>query len=318
MRAKRLRRFIRLAISVAALLSLFAVFYEPDLSRAELVGYQNAASRFINIDGQSVHYRREGNPEKPALLLIHGTASSLHTWDGWVTALEADFDLVRLDLPAFGLTGPAPDRDYRITRYVALVDAFATSLELDYFAIAGNSLGGHIAWQYTLTHPAKVQAQILIDPSGFIDPDDEPPLAFKLARTPIVNRVMPLFAPRRLYEKSVYDVYGDDSKVTETLIDRYFNLSLFEGNRQAFVDRALQSERPPVERLTEIQTPTLILWGEDDLWIPVKDATKFAAAINESELIIYPGAGHVPMEEIPVITANDARRFLTAQQGADQ
>ena len=93
-----------------ALGALFLSAYRPDIPLTDLKRkYANADSRYLDIDGMPVHYRDQG--QGPVLLLLHGTGASLHTWDGWIQPLENDFRIVRLDLPGFGLTGPAPDDD---------------------------------------------------------------------------------------------------------------------------------------------------------------------------------------------------------------
>ena len=296
---RRFRWRYAIAIVLAGLTALVLSAVEPDLTRDELAHWQDAASRFVNANGADVHYRREGNPAGPTLVLLHGTGASLHTWDAWVDLLGDDYDLLRFDLPGFGLTGPHPDNDYSIAAYVALVDAVAGALGVERFSLAGNSLGGNIAWQYALAHPQKLQALVLIDASGFPS-TGERPLVFRVAAIPVVNKLFTLFAPRGFVENSLVDVYADDSLVTPELIRRYHELALYEGNRGAFVQRALQIESAPVGRLGEIAVPTLIQWGEQDTWIPVSDAARFAAALPDASVIVYPDTGHVPMEENPV------------------
>ncbi|MEL6214296.1 MAG: alpha/beta fold hydrolase, partial [Pseudomonadota bacterium] len=112
------------------------------------------------------------------------------------------------------------------------------------------------------------------------------------------------------------EVYADDSLVTDELVKRYRDLSLFEGNRQAFVDSGFQYEAAPITHLNEIKVPTLILWGEQDLWIPPSDAVRFERAIRNAQLITYPDLGHLPMDEAPERTAADAMRFLLAENEA--
>ncbi|MEM8548821.1 MAG: alpha/beta fold hydrolase, partial [Pseudomonadota bacterium] len=144
MRRTRLIMGLLLAATLAAGFSL----WEPDRSRDELAHWLNDASRFVAVAGSDAHYRREGTPGAPVLLLLHGTSSSLHTWDGWVSRLADDYDIVRVDLPGFGLTGPRADRDYTVSAYVAFLERFVARLGLTQFTIAGNSLGGNIAWRF--------------------------------------------------------------------------------------------------------------------------------------------------------------------------
>jgi len=109
-----------IALLVVALLCLVILInVRLDLPIAALKQkYAGGASRFALIEGMNVHYRDEG--AGPPLVLIHGTLSSLHTWDGWVGQLAPHRRVIRLDLAGFGLTGPAPDRDYRAAREAAV------------------------------------------------------------------------------------------------------------------------------------------------------------------------------------------------------
>ncbi|MDH4255174.1 MAG: alpha/beta fold hydrolase, partial [Gammaproteobacteria bacterium] len=104
----------------------------------------------------------------------------------------------------------------------------------------------------------------------------------------------------------------EDSKVTPELVDRYFDLVRRPGNRQAFVDRVRNIDRDPVRDPRGVVQPTLILWGGDDRWISVRDGQAFKADIPASRLVVYPGVGHVPMEELPGPTARAAAAFLAA------
>jgi pimeloyl-ACP methyl ester carboxylesterase len=139
-----------------------------------------------------------------------------------------------------------------------------------------------------------------------------PSLAFRLARIPIVKQLAPMLTPRRLIERSVLEVYGNDALVTPELVDRYFDLVRRPGNRRAFVDRVRDADRSTVRDPREIGQPTLILWGADDRWIPVQDGQAFKVDIKTSRLVVYPGVGHVPMEEIPGPTARATSAFLSA------
>ena len=309
------RRTVSMWIATGVAFGLAVIFvagYTEDIPVTDLARkYANPESRYADVLGMRIHYRDEGRG--PALLLLHGTSSSLHTWDGWVDILRHDFRVIRLDLPGFGLTGPDPTRTYTVDRYVEVLDAFADAVGLDTFHVAGNSLGGQIAWHYAMTHADRIDRLVLIDAAGHPRRARvNPSLAFHLARIPIVKQLVPMLTPRRLIERSVLEVYGDDALVTPELVDRYFDLVRRPGNRQAFVDRVRDADRGTVRDPREIRQPTLILWGADDRWIPVQDGQAFKVDIKTSRLIVYPGAGHVPMEEIPGPTARAAGAFLSA------
>jgi pimeloyl-ACP methyl ester carboxylesterase len=330
---------------IAPLLLLLLAGCQTDLVLVDLKArWAGPSSRFLPMDGIEVHWRDEGpaplapgavaapaalsaaspassassassvvaDAEPPAILLLHGTGSSLHTWDGWARQMSPTVRVVRLDLPGFGLTGPHPSGDYSGTATVDFLERFADAAGLKRFAIAGNSLGGYFAWRFALRHPDRVSALVLIDAVGYpIEPGTSGAVALELARMPVVSELM-RFAPiRGMVERSLKDTYGDDSKVTPELVDRYEQLILRPGNRTAMGDRA-RAERRPVgwQRLPELRVPTLIQWGGADRWVPIGHAERFRKDIPDSRLVLYPSLGHLPMEEDPQTTARDAMTFL--------
>jgi pimeloyl-ACP methyl ester carboxylesterase len=284
------------------ILALLAFLYKSDIPFEELKNkYTNEQSKFINTQGVNVHYRDEGNQnDSIPLVLIHGTSSSLHTWDSIVPALVGKKRIIRLDLPAFGLTGPHPQRDYSINFYNQFIDAFLNAIGVQQYIIAGNSLGGSIAWNQALAYPNKVKQLVLINSGGYPKKNEKGNIGFKLASTPVVGDVLLKFTPRGIIRKSVEDVYSDKAKVNEVLVQRYFDLLLREGNRNATLDIFKQRIIfGSSERIKNIKTPTLIIWGEDDQLIDVSNAYLFEKDIQNSQLVIIPKTGHVPMEENP-------------------
>ena len=288
---------------------LLATQYHADIPVETLKAkYAQAPSKFMAVDGMQVHYRDEG--EGYPIVLIHGTSSSLHTWDGWVYFMAKKYHIIRMDLPAFGLTGPNANNDYSIETYSQFMEHFLQGMNIKECYMAGNSLGGNIAWYYAAAHPVQVRKLVLVDAGGY--PMDKVPFAFKFARNPITSKLMRYITPRALFEKSIKDVYGNPAKVTDSIVTRYFELSLREGNRQALIARANQMGTVDnTKTIKMISIPTLIEWGENDKWIPVKNGNNFHRDIMGSDLVIYPHLGHIPMEEDPVSTSRDALNFFT-------
>jgi len=276
--------------------------------------YTDKNSMFMDIDGTSVHYRDE-KPQNPAevIVLLHGTSSSLHTWDEWTKILVKNgHRVVRLDLPAFGLTGPNPTNNYTISYYVDFLRTFLSKLGITTFHLVGNSLGGQITYQYALEHPQELRSITLISSAGI---HKSLPFLLWMVKLPIVNVVLKYVTPYKIFERAINEVYGDSSKISEELIVRYYELSLREGNRNALVHRlsiATIGNDKNLEKLSTLKIPTLILWGELDRWLDVQIASLFKEAIPGSILKIYPKAGHVPMEEIPQQTTQDFLHFLGA------
>ena len=289
-----------MVLSLVLLIIPMSVFYgHRDISKQTLKAkYGTEASAFVKIEGMDVHYRDEGDPKDSIpIVLIHGTGSSLHTFDTWTQQLISEYRVIRMDLPAYGLTGPFLNRTYTITNYVDFINNFLSKLNIKQCILAGNSLGGHIAWNYTLKHPNSVNKLILIDASGYPSTAQSTPIAFKLAKTPLVKNLFKFITPRALAKSSIENVYYDKSKVNNELIDRYFELTLSEGNRQAFVDKLATSHiTSDYKNIKLIKQKTLILWGAQDQLIPTTHAQQFHEDLLNDTLVILQNVGHVPME----------------------
>ncbi len=302
-----------LILIIGLIALIVGVFGHQDLPFDQLMyKYGQYPSAFVEIDGMNVHYRDEG-PKKDSIpiVLIHGTGASLHTFDEWTSKLKQKHRVIRMDLPAYGLTGAFPDGDYAVGKYVSFVQKFLESQDIDQCVLAGNSLGGEIAWNFALAHPSKVNKLILIDAAGYPNKKVRSPIAFKLAKTPFIKNIFTYITPRVVVESSVRNVYFDQSKVSVDLIDRYFELAFREGNRQAFIDKfGAIKDTLAYRNIKHISQPTLILWGEYDMLIPVENAIRFQNDLPNDTLVIISNVGHVPMEESPSESLKSVVSFL--------
>jgi len=313
-------RFRQIVLLTAALviggIAVFVVAnWEPNRSVEELaVRWAKPPSLFIEVGDLLVHVRDEGpRDDQMPLVLLHGTGSSLHTWDGLADLLKNDRRVIRFDLPGFGLTGPDPANDYALETYVQFVVDALDTLDVDRCILAGNSLGGYIAWATAVLNPARVEKLVLIDASGYNFESQSVPIGFRLARMPLIKNIVQDVLPRSVVESSVNNVYGDPSRVTPELVDRYFELATREGNRNALMERMRQLQPGTLaERITDITQPTLILWGKKDRLIPLRYGEQFQKDIAQSKLVIWEELGHVPHEEDPALAAKAILDFLGA------
>ena len=273
--------------------------------------YANEQSQFIEVNEMQVHYRDEGDGFP--IVLVHGTAASLHTWDAWTHELKKTNRVIRMDLPAFGITGPNKNADYSLEAYTTFLHSFLEKLQLKKFHIAGNSLGGNIAWNYTADYPENVEKLILVDASG-LPTNKQPPAIFKMAKTPLLKTLFLYVTPKILIKKNIEEVYADDSKITDALVDRYHKMALRIGNRKAFIDRAKTDfgldSIVNINKLKSIQTPTLLIWGAQDLWIPLGNGIRMDRILVNSKLEVLENSGHVPMEENPNESLEILKNFL--------
>ena len=306
-----MKTIFKMLISIILLLLVvFVILQKSDIPLEALKGkYCNDASKFIEMDGMNVHYKIEG--EGNPIVLIHGTGSVLQTWDEWTDSLvRHNYKVIRLDMPGFGITGPRKDNDYSIKMYVNFLDKFMQKIGIDTFALSGNSLGGEIAWCYAATFPQKVKELILVDPSGFYAKDKKNgAIVFKLARIKWMAALMSKIDTKMIVEKTVKDVYEDDSKIKPSTVQMYYDMSLRAGNRASFSARVQQIGKEVLPPVSAIHSPTLIMWGKQDKLIDISMAEHFKAIPN-STLIVYEGVGHSPQEEIPAKSVSDVLSFM--------
>lgn len=291
---------ILVAISIVLLAALF-VLYKSDIPAETIrMNYADTTSQFLPLMGMQVHFRDQGNQSDTVpLVLIHGLSSSLHTWDSLVIRLKENRRIIRLDLPAFGLTGASAEGEYSWDYYNRFIDSFLTALKIKQCILVGHSLGGYVAWNQAIYKPQRLAKLILINSGGYPRKNEKGNIGFKLASIPVVGNIITKFTPKKLIKKSLEDAYADDSKINDALVDRHFNLLLREGNRKATIDFFRQRATPLPEKIKLVQVPTLIIWGEDDQMIDVSNAYKFQTDIRGSKLKIINHSGHVPMEESP-------------------
>jgi pimeloyl-ACP methyl ester carboxylesterase len=293
---------------VAGVLATWA----PDRTVEQLSArWAQPPSGWLEVGGMRVHYRDEGPRDDPnPIVLLHGTSASLHTWDGWSADLKGRRRVIRFDLPGFGLTGPHPANDYSIAAYVQFVTQVVDALGVQTFVLAGNSLGGHIAWATAVALPQRVTQLVLVDSAGYPLVSQSVPIGFQIARLPGLRSLMEYVLPRGVIQSSLRNVYGDPSKVSPELVDRYYELTLRAGNRAALGYRFQQSLSGDTEPLKTLKIPTLVIWGAHDRLIPPDNAQQFVRDLPNARLLVFDDLGHVPHEEDPRRTVDAVRAFL--------
>ena len=311
-----MRKFlIGLAIVAAAAAGAFFYFSTPDIPRAALEAkYASSLSHYAVLPGGArVHYRERGALTAPAIVLLHGSNASLLTWEPWSKALSDRFHVVSVDLPGHGLTGAVPDGDYSQEGMARFVGEFADKLGLKDFALAGNSMGGGVAARFAEENPGRVTKLILVDAGGLpFKAGDGTPLAFRLARIPVLNQVLLHVTPRSFVTEGLDKAIVHKEIVTDAMIDSYWDFARMEGTRRATMLRFAGAQDTYVrDHTTSLKMPVLILWGEQDGLIPVAVAHDWNKAVPGSTLIVYPRTGHIPMEEVAEQSAADVRTFLS-------
>lgn len=320
-----MKRFLKwLAVLIIALIAaLFIWGCAPDTDAAAMKAkYGDGASQFAALEpGLTVHYRDEGKRDGPAIMLVHGSNASLHTWEPWVKRLGSDHRVISLDLPGHGLTGSHPGGVYDYPVFVDVVDRLMTRLRIEKAVIGGNSMGGGVAWMFALAHPDRTDGVLLVDAAGAPRWDSKKnPIGFQLMRTPVIKELARFIAPRAIFQSSLETSVSVQSLLTPEYIDRYWELNRYPGNREATMKRfSLVHNNHPAskQKLAAIKAPVMIMWGEEDNLIPVSSARWFHQAIPGSKLVVYPKVGHIPMEEVPNRSAADVKAWLNTLPSTD-
>lgn len=309
---------IGVVLGIALLVGASVYFSVPSIPRATLEAkYAVPPSKFVMLpDGARAHYRDQGPRNAQVLLLIHGSNSSLLTWEPWVKRLSDSFRIVTVDMPGHGLTGAVPNNDYSQDGMVRFTKEFADKIGLTKFAIGGNSMGGAVAAQFAEQYPAQVTNLILVDAGGMqTQQGDRVPLVFRLARIPVLNRLMVHVTPRSLVVEGLNDAIVHKEIINRKMVDWYWDFARMKGSRTAMIERFNLPWTSYVrDHVGTIHAPTLIIWGEEDHLVPVKSAHAYNKAISGSKLITYPDTGHLPQEEVADKSAADVRAFLMSLQ----
>jgi pimeloyl-ACP methyl ester carboxylesterase len=283
--------------------------YAPDKPRAELEAqYAQPPSEFLQVAGIRLHVRDTGPKAAPPVILLHGFGSSLLTWEPWARSLSYTHRVIRYDLPGFGLTGPDPSGDYSDARGVAVLGGLMDRLGVQRASMVGNSMGGKVAWMFAAEHPDRVDRLVLISPDGFAS--REFPYG-KKPDVPLVADLLPNTLPTVMLRMTLEPAYGDPGRLTPEVVQRYRDMILAPGVRQAVLDRTTQvMPEPPEPLLRRVRAPTLLVWGAKDGVIPFRTAGDYLAVMPNARLLVFPDLGHVPMEEAPARSLPPVEAFL--------
>jgi len=276
--------------------------------------YAGGESRFLDVMGMRVHYRDEGTG--PAIVLLHGMLSSLHTWDGWTAVLKNNYRVIRIDMPGFGLTGAPSDRfEYTADMMLVALDAIFAALRLDRFTLGGNSLGGYFSWRYAALHPERIERVILIDAVGY---PQEVPGPISLMTAPMIGSLATVITPQFIVNHYIKQVYGDEKRLTPEVANRYYELLMREGNREAcrkiLLVMKAQAADPSlgsgIASLESNSIPVLVMWGARDTWVPPVLLERWKKDLPRARFVVFDDASHVLMEEIPERSVAEALEFL--------
>jgi pimeloyl-ACP methyl ester carboxylesterase len=302
------------AATIAVAAKLLARPHDADWQRYRHVVFHSDHSRFVEIDGARVHYQEAGEKDNPVLVLIHGFASSTLVWSKvFLNLAQAGFRVIAVDMLGYGYSGKPRNGEYTIGGQANLLMRLLDHLGVQRATLVGSSYGGAVAATCALDHAQRVEKLVLV---GTVNNNE--PLRFNLMRlfsSPVLGDVVSplLIGSRRLLRKRMKRVYDRHEWVLdERRVDaRHFPLRA-SGTQRAMIRTVRGWDAERISRDAHlIRQPTLLLWGENDIEIPLADGERLHAEIPGSRLIVFLNCGHLPHEEYPEAFTKVVAGFCT-------
>ena len=260
--------------------------------------------RWVSVEGTAINAIELG--EGPPLVFVHGLSGCWANWLEQIPVLAGERRVVALDLPGFG-SSPMPAQRITMSGYARILDGLFAELGIDAAALVGNSMGGFVGAELAIGFPQRVERLVLVSAAGLSThpPPDRPNLMPALVRTErvlaastawLASRSETVARRARLREATLGVVMRHPSWLPAPLAAEQLKGSGKPGFLQALEDIVAYDVR---DRLPEIACPTLIVWGDSDRLINVRDADVFAELIPDSRVVIFEDTGHVAMLERP-------------------
>lgn len=272
-------------------------------------------SRFAEVDGVPVHYQEAGDSNSPPMILIHGFASSNLVWSKVLLELaDAGFRVIAPDLLGYGYSGKPRHLDYTITSQAAMIVSLLKKLGIERTVLVGSSYGGAVAATIALDHPTLVEKLILV---GAVT--NNKPTRYMLMRlfsSPVIGDILsPLLASSRtLLRRRMKRVYDRHSWVLDERRVQARHLPLrTRGTHRAIIRTVRHWDADRVSRDAHLITqPSLVIWGENDREVPLRDGERIHQEIPNSRLIVFRECGHLPHEEYPERFTEVVSEFCTS------
>ena len=305
------------AATLAVAAKLLARPRDADWQKNRRLIFHSDHSRFVEIDGVRLHYQEAGDITAPPLLLIHGFASSTLVWSKvFLSLADAGFRVIALDMLGYGYSGKPRNGEYTIASQARLIIDLLDRLRIKRATIVGSSYGGAVAATCALDYPTRVNKLVLV---GAVS--NNRPLAHKLMRVfgaPLVGDVVSplLIGSRRLLRMRMKRVYDRHSWVLdERRVDARHQPLRASRTQRAIVRTVRGWDAERISRDAHlIKQPTLLLWGENDIEIPLGDGERLHHKIAGSRLIVFLNCGHLPHEEYPEAFTEIVSGFANANK----
>ena len=273
--------------------------------------------RQASFAGHELTYVDVGRGEESPILFVHGLGGNWQNWLECLPRVALERRAIAVDLPGFGVS-PQPDGDVSISAYARVLDGLLEELGLDSAVVVGNSMGGFIAAELAITHPQRVERLVLVSAAGISSTTraQRPTRTlFRIAgviSSQALARSRDVVARPRLRHAVLSSVIRHLSRLRHDIL-----LEIMPGsNAPSFMD-SLDAllDYDFTDRLPEIRCPTLMVWGREDMIVPVADADEFERLIPDSRKVIFDETGHVAMLERPRSFNDCLMEFVSSARG---
>ncbi len=271
---------------------------------------QKARIENIVVDGINVRYATAG--EGPAVILVHGLASSMITWYCNFDALaDAGFTVIAIDLPGYGDSGLANHLGYAPDTAADFIADFAAELGIDRFSVVGNSAGGLIAGITALEYPGRVEKVALVASAGL---DRRLSWPLRIISVPVIGEL--IYKPRMISKSAMIKrIFFQPPAFLDDIFPEMLRVRCLPHAPQVMLRSVrsgvnllgLRREHNILDRLKALTVPLLAVWGEEDLVIPPVNAEDVRRALPGSAIHVLPACGHWPHMEKP----EEFNRILT-------
>ena len=300
------------------------VFFEKpgsDSIRGQAVSYvmgEAVQDIFVQVNGMRVHVQRSG--DGPPLLLLHGLVGSARNWQQNISFLSRYATVYAVDLFNMGESERVTGLDAGLEATAEGLAALMDALDLDAADVAGHSHGGAVAMMLASRYPDRVRKLVLFAPANpFCDAADA---AIRFYQTPFgswLARLIPVL-PRRLKATALSRMYGDPSRVVEGTLEGYITGLHIPGT----IDHILEILGSWFEDMIALQAallslaekPTLLIWGDLDRTVGLSSAHMLQQIMVRSQLMVFPGVGHIPFAEMPEECNRAMRDWLWDPRGS--
>jgi pimeloyl-ACP methyl ester carboxylesterase len=293
----------------------YGVTAQPDWRKVDW------ASRLhqVEIDGRPVNYVDLGSGDREPIVFVHGLGGQWQNWLENLPRAAQERRVIALDLPGFGLSA-MPRDEITISGYGRAVEALCDRLDLGQVDIVGNSMGGYISAEVAIQFPERVDQLLLVSAAGITSAE--------LAHRPMLTlgRIAAAVATYGAAQHRQLAARPKSRHMSLQLVARHPSLlkgdlayeGFFKGTGKPGFQDALRAslDYDFRDRLPEIRQPTLIVWGEKDSIIPVRDANEFERLIGDSRKVVMKDTGHISMAERPATFNDLMMEFLAEREPA--